>query len=202
MNMKEIAVQKLKEIKTLLGMEVKLDSMMLADGQTVLEANMFEAGQEVFIVTPDEQMIPLPVGDYELESGQVLVVTQEGIIAEIKDVAEETEMPETPATEVPTEASAETPKVAPKKTVETTTKETHFSSEIVVELKSEIEALKSELASLKEEKEIEKIELSEEVEPKKIEFNPENKQEKSNFQFGTNKMETIEDRIRRKLFNN
>lgn len=196
MNAKEI----INKFKTILQMEVKLESMMLADGQTILEANMFEAGQEVFIKTVDEQMIPLPVGDYELENGQILSVIQEGIIAEIKDVAEETEMPEAPSMEVPTEASAEAPKSAPKKTVETTTKETHFSSEIVDELKAEIEALKTELASMKETKEVE-VELSEEVEPKKIEFNPENKQEKSNFQYGTNKIETIEDRIRRKLFN-
>jgi hypothetical protein len=195
MNSKEI----INKFKTILQMEVKLESMMLADGQTVLEANMFEAGQEVFIKTVDDQMIPLPVGDYELESGQILVVIEEGIIAEIKEAEVEEEMPEAPEVEEVVEASVEAPKSAPKKTVETTTKETHFSSEVVDELKAEIEALKTELASIKEVKE---VELStEEVEPKKIEFNPENKQEKSNFQFGTNKMETIEDRIRRKLFN-
>ena len=194
MNAKEI----INKFKTILQMEVKLESMLLADGQTVLEANSFEAGQEVFIKTVDEQMIPLPVGDYELENGQILSVTEEGMIAEIKDVAEETEIPEAPATEVPTEAKAETPKSAPKKTVETMTKETHFSSEALTELKAEIEALKTELASMK------KVEVelaAEEVEPKKIEFNPENKVEKSNFQYGAGKMETIEDRIRRKLFN-
>jgi len=193
MNAKEI----INKFKTILQMEVKLESMMLADGQTVLEANMFEADQEVFIKTVDEQMIPLPVGDYELENGQILSVVQEGIIAEIKDVEVEEEMP---TVEEEVEAEAEAPKSAPKKTVETTTKETHFSSEVVDELKAEIEALKTELASMKEAKEVE-VELNEEVEPKKIEFNPENKQEKSNFQYGTNKMETIEDRIRRKLFN-
>jgi hypothetical protein len=196
MNAKEI----INKFKTILQMEVKLESMMLADGQTVLEANMFESGQEVFIKTVDEQMIPLPVGDYELESGQILVVIEEGIIAEIKDAEVEEEMPvEAPAVEEEVEAKAEAPKSAPKKTVETTTKETHFSSEEVEALKAEIESLKTELASIKEVKE---VELStEEIEPKKIEFNPENKIEKSNFQFGSNKMETIEDRIRRKLFN-
>jgi len=196
MNAKEI----INKFKTILQMEVKLESMMLADGQTVLEANMFESGQEVFIKTVDEQMIPLPVGDYELESGQILVVIEEGIIAEIKDAEVEEEMPvEAPAVEEEVEAKAEAPKSAPKKTVETTTKETHFSSEEVEALKAEIESLKTELASIKEAKE---VELStEEIEPKKIEFNPENKTEKSNFQFGSNKMETIEDRIRRKLFN-
>lgn len=195
MNAKEI----INKFKTILQMEVKLESMMLADGQTVLEANMFESGQEVFIKTVDEQMIPLPVGDYELESGQILVVIEEGIIAEIKDAEVEEEEVEAPAVEEEVEAKAEAPKSAPKKTVETTTKETHFSSEEVEALKAEIELLKTELASIKEVKE---VELStEEIEPKKIEFNPENKQEKSNFQFGSNKMETIEDRIRRKLFN-
>jgi hypothetical protein len=196
MNAKEI----INKLKTILQMEVKLESMMLADGQTVLEANMFESGQEVFIKTVDEQMIPLPVGDYELENGQILVVIEEGIIAEIKDAEVEEEMPvEAPAVEEEVEAKAEAPKSAPKKTVETTTKETHFSSEEVEALKAEIESLKTELASIKEVKE---VELStEEIEPKKIEFNPENKIEKSNFQFGSNKMETIEDRIRRKLFN-
>ena len=195
MNAKEI----INKFKTILQMEVKLESMMLADGQTVLEANMFEAGQEVFIKTVDEQMIPLPVGDYELESGQILVVIEEGIIAEIKDAEVEEKEVEAPAVEEEVEAKAEAPKSAPKKTVETMTKETHFSNEEVEALKSEIEALKTELASIKEAKE---VELStEEIEPKKIEFNPENKTEKSNFQYGTGKMETIEDRIRRKLFN-
>ena len=116
MNAKEV----INKLKTILNMEVKLESMMLADGQTVLEANMFEAGNDVFVVTPDEQMIPLPIGDYELENGQILSVTQEGVIAEIKDVAEETETPEAPSMEVPTEASAEQAPT-PKKTVEIST---------------------------------------------------------------------------------
>jgi hypothetical protein len=193
MNAKEI----INKFKTILQMEVKLESMLLADGQTVLEANSFEAGQEVFIKTVDEQMIPLPVGDYELENGMILSVTEEGMIAEIKEAEVEEEV-EAPEVEEEVEAKAEAPKSAPKKTVETMTKETHFSSEALTELKAEIEALKTELASLRKVE----VELStEEVEPKKIEFNPENKVEKSNFQYGTGKMETIEDRIRRKLFN-
>jgi hypothetical protein len=194
MNAKEI----INKFKTILQMEVKLESMLLADGQTVLEANSFEAGQEVFIKTVDEQMIPLPVGDYELENGMILSVTEEGMIAEIKEAMTEEEIPEAPEVEEEVEAKAETPKAAPKKTVETMTKETHFSSEAITELKAEIEALKTELASMK------KVEVelaTEEIEPKKIEFNPENKVEKSNFQYGAGKMETIEDRIRRKLFN-
>ena len=144
---------------------------------------------EVFVVTEDEQKIPVPMGEYEMEDGRILVVEVEGIIKEVKEkMEEEPAMEEEPTVEV--EVEAETAKTAPKKTIESVVKETFFT---------EIEALKTELASIKEAKE---VELStEEIEPKKIEFNPENKQEKSNFQFGSNKMETIEDRIRRKLFN-
>ncbi len=62
---------------------------------TVLEAEMFEAGNEVFVVTEDEQKIALPIGEYEMEDGRILVVVEEGIISEIKEKEEEEEeMPE------------------------------------------------------------------------------------------------------------
>ena len=49
----------LNKVKELLGMEVKLEQRKLEDGVTVIEAESFEAGAEVMIVTEDEQMIPL-----------------------------------------------------------------------------------------------------------------------------------------------
>lgn len=150
-------------------MEVKLEQMKLADGVTVLEAEMFEAGNEIVIVTEDEQKIPLPIGEYELENGQILVVVEEGIISEVKEVAEEEEMPEVPAEEVPTEAKQEMEtetKTAPKKTVESVVKETFFSE--IEKLKEENEMLKAELAKTNK---IEETELSE---TKPISFNPEN----------------------------
>ena len=67
----------INQIKTLLGMEVKLETMKLSDGVTVLEAEMFEAGNEVFVVTEDEQKIALPIGEYELEDGRILVVVED-----------------------------------------------------------------------------------------------------------------------------
>ena len=79
----------INKIKSLLGMEVKLEQMMLIDGTTTLEADAFEMENEVFIVTEDEQKIPLPIGEYELESGMILVVAVEGIIAEIKEAVVE-----------------------------------------------------------------------------------------------------------------
>jgi len=81
----------LNQIRTLLGVEdaekVELAQMTLDNG-TVLEAEAFEANNEVFIVT-EEEKIALPVGEYTLEDGRVLMVEEEGIIKEIK--ATETE---------------------------------------------------------------------------------------------------------------
>ena len=96
----------LNKVRSLLGMEVKLEQMKLTDGVSILEADVFEAGNEVFIVTEDEQKIPLPVGEYELEDMRVLVVTEEGLIAEIKEAAAE-EAPAEEATEGGEEAPAE-----------------------------------------------------------------------------------------------
>lgn len=161
--------QILNKVRTLLGMEVKLEQMKLADGMTVIEADAFEPEMEVFVVTEDEQKIALPIGEYELEDGRILVVEVEGIIKEVKEVKEEEEMPEVPAEEVPTEAKEEVKAeaAAPKKTVESIVKETFFSE--IEKLKEENEALKAELSAIKEPKE---VELSEE--PKPISFNPEN----------------------------
>ena len=84
-------VDMLNQIKTLLGVEdaekVELAQMTLDNG-TVLEAEVFEANNEVFIIT-EEEKIALPVGEYTLEDGRILVVEEEGMIKEIK--ATETE---------------------------------------------------------------------------------------------------------------
>jgi len=109
-------------------MEVKLEQMKLMDGVTVLEADSFEAGNEVFIVTEDEQKIPLPVGEYEFEDGRLLIVIEEGVISEVKEKEEEVEEPETEV-EVETEKKEEmeTEKPTAKKTIESVVKETFFS---------------------------------------------------------------------------
>ena len=67
--------------------KVELAQMPLEDG-TVLEAESFEAGQDVFIVNEDER-IALPVGEYTLGEGQVLVVVEEGVIDSIGEAVEE-----------------------------------------------------------------------------------------------------------------
>jgi hypothetical protein len=95
------ATEMLNKIKTFLGEEttdivndveqsqekVELATAKLDNG-TVLEAEAFEAGNEIFIVTEDDK-VALPVGDYTMEDGKMLVVAEEGIIAEIKEATEE-----------------------------------------------------------------------------------------------------------------
>jgi len=81
-------ISKIKEVVGL-SEEVKLEQQTLENG-TVLEAEAFEAGNEIFIVTEDEK-VAVPVGEYEMEDGRILVVEEEGLIAEIKTEEEEVE---------------------------------------------------------------------------------------------------------------
>lgn len=106
--------------------EVKLAQMKLKNG-TVIEAEEFKEGEAVFIVTEDEK-VPLPIGEYEMEDGAILVVTEEGVIGGAKEEVAEEE-------EVEVEAEAETKE--PKKVVESTVKETHFEEEVKEEEKVE-----------------------------------------------------------------
>jgi hypothetical protein len=203
LNMKKNVINQIKE---LLGMEVKLATMKLSDGVTVLEAEVFEAGAEVFIVAED-QKIALPVGEYELEDSKMLVVIEEGIIAEIKEMEAEEEMPmEEPEAEaeVEVEAEAEAPKDI-KKTVESIVKETFFSE--MEALKIENEELKAKLemfskveptteVATEETTKENKVEL-EEVSP--ITFNPENVNKAEGFKFASKRARTTMDSILEKL---
>jgi regulator of replication initiation timing len=51
------------------------------------EGEALEAGSVVFIENEGER-VPLPVGDYELEDGNILVIAEEGVAAEIKPMEE------------------------------------------------------------------------------------------------------------------
>jgi hypothetical protein len=187
----------INKIKALLGMEVSLEMMKLMDGITVLEADAFEMDNEVFIVTEDEQKIPLPIGEYELENGMILVVAVEGIIAEIKEAVVEEEV--APEAEVEVEVEAEAAPVAPqaKKTVESIVKETFFSE--IEALKNENTELKAKLESLSKVEEVteEVTELSEE--PKPISFNPENTNQVETFKFAKNRERNTLDSILEKF---
>jgi len=184
----------INKIKTLLGMEVSLEQMKLADGVTVLEADSFESEMEIVIVTEDEQKIPVPVGEYEMEDGRILVVTTEGIISEMKEMETEVEAPEVEEeVEVETEKKEEmeTAKAAPKKTIESVVKETFFAE--IEALKTENETLKAELAKINE---VTETELNE-VKP--ISFNPENNTPIEITRLAPKKPRTIMDSVLDKL---
>jgi hypothetical protein len=182
----------INEIKTLLGMEVKLAQMKLKDGVTVLEADAFEMDNAVFIVNGEDR-IPVPVGEYELEDGMILVVAVEGVIAEIKEAVAEVE--EAPEAEVEVEVEAQAAVATPKRIVESVSKEMFFA---------EIEKLRTEIAELKSVKEVVKEELSsdiifEGVEP--LTHSPEVKNEVKLNKLSPNRQMTTQDIVMAKLFN-
>ena len=73
----------LNKIKTLLNIEVKLEEAKLENG-TIVEAESFEKGKEIFIKTDDER-VAMPVGEYLLEDGKLVIVEEEGLIADLRD---------------------------------------------------------------------------------------------------------------------
>jgi flagellar biosynthesis GTPase FlhF len=180
--MKEQVNELLRKIG-LKAVEVKLEQIMTADGQAALEAEVFEAGQPVFIVNEDER-IPLPVGEYEMAEDMILKIEEEGIIAsfEKKEMEEEAAEVEAEEKEMEEVAASEEPTATPvaKKVVESVSKETYFSAEeresLIAELKAQI------LAELS--KEDKKEETTEEVElSKPIQHNPENAQPREQISF-------------------
>ena len=182
----------INEIKTLLGMDVNLAQMKLMDGVTVIEAEAFEPEMAVFIVNGEEK-VPMPVGEYMLEDGNVLKVEVEGVIASI-------EMPEEEAPEV--EVEVETTKkeeemateaATPKRVVESVTKEMFFS---------EIEKLRAEIAELKLSKTeaVEAVELSNDnIEV--LSHNPDATTEVKLNKISTKRQMTTQDVVMAKLFN-
>jgi hypothetical protein len=192
----------LNKVRTLLGLEVKLETMLLSDGVSMLEADAFEAGQPVFILTEDEQRIALPIGEYELEDMRVLVVIEEGVIAEVREAAEvevevEVESPEAPMVEEEVEAATESAPQA-KKIVESIVKESFFSE--IEALKKENEELKAQLnLSTEVAEEVAPVELSEE--PKPISFNPENTQATDVFKFASKRNATTMDSVLSRISN-
>jgi hypothetical protein len=143
--------------------EIKLESMKLDNG-TVIEAEAFEANQEVFIVTEDER-IALPVGEYTLEDGRILVVAEEGVIAEMRDGGEEAPAEEPAQEEAPAEEVEQAEEEPKEEEMSYATKEE--LSAAVEEMKAMIEEIKA-MMSPKEEEMAE--EVKEEVKEEEVEM--------------------------------
>ena len=193
------ATEILSKIKTYLGEDtadivenieqsqvVELAQAKLDNG-TVLEAEAFEAGNEIFILTDDEK-VAVPVGEYTMEDGQILVVSEEGIIGEIKSAEQEEE-------EV--EASEE---VEELEEVEAE----YATKEELAEVKSMLEEIKQMIEKKEEMSEVEeqvKEELSETPATEAITHNPEPKQ-KVSLKYAQNRKQSTFDKVMSKIVNN
>jgi hypothetical protein len=157
--------------------EVKFEQMTLENG-AVLEAEVFEAGNEVFVVSGEDR-VPAPVGEHILADGRVLVIAEEGMIAEIKEKAEEVEE----KVEIEVEASVEEPAT---ELAEVEVKEEAPAIAAIVEkvleeiamMREEMKAMREEMGAYakKEEMAAVKAELSAAPAAKPIKHNPETKQ--------------------------
>jgi hypothetical protein len=128
-----------EQVEVVETVEVAMATMMLKDGVTVLEAESFETGvydnpMSVMIVAENGDKVPAPVGDHELEDGRILVITEEGKIAEIKDAMVE---------------EVETPEAGVEVEVEMTTEEMikAIVTNMSVEVSKQIEAIRTELSA-------------------------------------------------------
>ena len=186
----------LNKIRTYLGEEttdivenieekVELAQAKLENG-TVLEAEAFEAGNEIFIVSEDER-VAVRVGEYQMEDGKILVVTEEGLIGELKDATEEVEE----------EVEAEDLGYVTKEELAE-----------VVSMIEEIKAMIEKKEDMSEEVEEEATELSEDLkeelsEPaaEPIAHNPEQKNNNIGVKFAQNRKQTTLDKVLSKINN-
>tara|TARA_A100001518_G_C1207523_1_gene50197 strand:+ start:178 stop:792 length:615 start_codon:yes stop_codon:yes gene_type:complete len=202
------ATEILNKIKGIVGVElaeetVNLAEMKLENG-TVLVAEEFKAGETIFIKSEEEQ-IALPVGEYKLENDMVLVVKEEGLISEIKEVEaekEEEEKEEVEAAELEKEEEKEEMRYVTK---EEFTKAVDEIKAMIDKMGKDKEEMSEETATEEVKEELQETELSatkeEAVEP--IKHNPETEQnKKGKFLFGQKRTETTMDRVFSKIASN
>ena len=201
------ATEILSKIKTYLGEDtadivenieqsqvVELAQAKLENG-TVLEAEAFESGKEIFILTDDEK-VAVPVGEYQMEDGQILVVEEEGLIAEIKKAEAKEEEEVEASEEVSEELESETE-------IEEVEAE-YATKEELAEVKSMLEEIKAMIEKKEEMSEVEeqvKEELSETPATEAITHNPEPKQ-KVSLKYAQNRKQSTFDKVMSKIVNN
>ena len=134
--------------------KVEMATMNLAGG-VVVEAESFEAGENVFLLGEDDEKVAAPVGEHELEDGRILVIVEEGVIAEIREAGEEV------AEEVVEEEATE--EVMEEQEMAYVTKE---------EFESAVNEIKEMIAGMmpKEEQSADEVEMSTEEEVVEVEM--------------------------------
>ena len=197
----------INQIKTLLNIEIKLEEMKLENG-TIVSAESFKKGKELFIVTDDEK-VAMPVGEYLLEDGRLVVVAEEGIIDDVREVADEAPQKEAKDGEEITSDLEDEKKEDKKEEMGYATKEELSSA--VKEIKATIDEIKEMMMPKEEdlsedgEKSLKtrtvKEEFSEvEAAVKPIKHNPESVSKKKEVNFAKGKFNaTAMDRVLSKL---
>jgi len=167
-----------QQILVALGLDKQEESVnleyqaKLEDGTIIVStAESLEAGVDISVLTEDGTTMLLPVGEYKTEDGQGFSVEVEGVVAEIYEEEVEEEATEEVVEEEASKEDMEEETIEETETVEFDS--VAFMDEVksvVVDLMSnvntEIETLKSELAELKstnEELSSEKEKLSAQV---------------------------------------
>lgn len=169
---------------------VALASAKLADG-TMVEAEVLEAGQNIFLIGSEGEKVAVPVGEYQMEDGRILVVAEEGVIAEIKEAAEEAEVESEGEVTIEVEAAAE-PNISEVMAM-------------IQSLKEEVEMMKAEMGSKEamsveavKEEEVKEVVMAAE---KPIVAAPVEVKSELKFQIGAKRSATTADRVFNKLFN-
>ena len=203
----------LDKIKSIVGVELSDEIIMTEvklENGTVLVAEEFSPGKSVFIKTEDEE-VALPLGEYKLEDGKMLIVKEEGLIDDILDAVKDEEMSEE-ETDVELETNPENmeeeKKDEEKKELKYVTKEEFGKA--IDEIKNAIEEVKAGMGKKEEEKMSE--EVTEKVEENKeelsavatepVKHNPEaDVKAEWNFKISGSRVETTRDRVFNKIFN-
>ena len=182
--------------------KVELAQQKTADGEAIFDADAFEVGNAVFIVT-EEGNIPVPMGSYMLEEGLKIEVDEQGVIVEVSTEGEEEVVEEVvEAKDEP--MKEEVMESAPKKVVKSKTEmeESYFSAfeTRLSAIEKANEDLKSLNVKLSEENEELKKQLEETPAPH-TKFNPDAEaQREVKFKIGAKRQETIQDRVFNSLF--
>ena len=181
--------------------EVNLASMKTMDGQATFDAESFEVGSAIFVVTEDGK-IPAPMGEYAMEDGTIVKVDDKGYIVEIstkeEEVMEEPIIEEVMQDEPMKEQIIEE-MAKPKKLTETTTKVSEFSAEIS-EIREELNALKMKLSSVTEERDELVSRLASEEAPRSFHSPEASPVNSMKFKIGEKRNETVTDRVFNQLF--
>jgi len=189
------ATEMLNQIKEVLSIQVNLEEQKLENG-TVVEAESFVKGKEIFIKTDDEK-VAMPVGEYLLEDGRLVVVKEEGIIDDVREVSDEVpqkEMEEDKKDEEETVDLEDDGKEAAVYDWQGMEKRIKNLEDAIADLKSRMGEKSVETnEEEKKEEEDKKENLSAAAAP--IKHSPEAETQKKLYQFSKNRAETTLDRV-------